>query len=741
MSARKGLDGAILGRRGTELVNTHVAELVKHAHPEFQPTYHASKDLITWPNGATTFLFSAERPENIRSVNLSYAWVDEAAFMDEIETAWMNLRLATRISTPGNPIHFLITSTPTSTPWVMKMEDDPTVEVRRVSTYANRANLDAEFIEALRREYEGTRMGRQELYGEVLRDVEGALWNDSMFVHERAEGEDFYDRLEALDERVLAVDPAGSKGKRSDATGIIGVGVSRDDDGDRFTVFGDATLKGSPKEWAAQTFKAARLWDVSRIIVERNFGGDMVTQTLRDYAALHPEEAMDSSGMEFRIVETRAVKGKETRAEPVVARYEQRRVLHLSSDQPFGDLSELEKEQINWVPKSRGGKSPSPNRIDACLAEGTMILLGDGVTEKPIEEIEPGDLVMTRKGPRRAVRAWVSRTNAEVIGRVSGNRTLWATPDHKVWTDTPEEWINFGSDANEWGNILVWNTQTRQANLDRWSGTASGGRGTAANEPTPCTTQHPRSLGGPMVGGSANCTERSTSTRPETSPTGCMSTTSTRTRSTTTRATSLLSLLRSTLAFTRGHSIDGSIGSSTSSLPPHGRSERILTLLQGLRGQVARAGNGNRSSISPARSAVVRTGPRRGHEPGSTTTAPQSASGSSLVGPSERGTAIGDSGSRSSAPFAATPSRSTTETTARSLGSPADLVRASTRIEPRVWDMEVEDEHEFFANGVLVHNCVWAFFDLSRAKTFAIASATQSDVMTKMRRTGRHLFL
>lgn len=370
-----------------------------------------------------------------------------------------------------------------------------------------------------------------------------------------------------------------------------------------------------------------------------------------------------------------------------------------------------------------------------------MILLGDGVTEKPIEEIEPGDLVMTRKGPRRAVRAWVSRTNAEVIGRVSGNRTLWATPDHKVWTDTPEEWINFGSDANEWGNILVWNTQTRQANLDRWSGTASGGRGTAANEPTPCTTQHPRSLGGPMVGGSANCTERSTSTRPETSPTGCMSTTSTRTRSTTTRATSLLSLLRSTLAFTRGHSIDGSIGSSTSSLPPHGRSERILTLLQGLRGQVARAGNGNRSSISPARSAVVRTGPRRGHEPGSTTTAPQSASGSSLVGPSERGTAIGDSGSRSSAPFAATPSRSTTETTARSLGSPADLVRASTRIEPRVWDMEVEDEHEFFANGVLVHNCVWAFFDLSRAKTFAIASATQSDVMTKMRRTGRHLFL
>lgn len=223
LSARKGVDGAIVGRRGTELVNTHVAELIANAHPEFVPEHLASKDLLLWPNGSKTFLFSAERPENIRSVNLSYFWFDEAAWMDEIKAAWANAKFAARVKSPGNPIHFLVTSTPTPTEWVMKMEDDPNVEVRRVSTYANRANLDPEALAEMEREYEGTRMGRQELHGEVLRDVEGALWNDDLFRHFRVDAVGFHNLVRALDDRGIAVDPAGSKGPRSDATGIIGV--------------------------------------------------------------------------------------------------------------------------------------------------------------------------------------------------------------------------------------------------------------------------------------------------------------------------------------------------------------------------------------------------------------------------------------------------------------------------------------------------------------------------------------
>lgn len=375
LSARKGLNGAILGRRGTELVNTHVAEIIAHAHPEFKPIHWASKDILEWPNGAITYLFSAEKPENIRSVNLSYAWVDEAAFMDEIETAWMNLKLATRIDDAANPIHILITSTPTGTPWVMKMEDDEDVIVRRVSTYANAANLSESFLADLEKEYEGTRMGRQELHGEVLRDVEGAMWNDDMFSHLRLDAADFAAYVEGFDDVVVGVDPAGSKGKRSDATGIIAAGAHHfNDDGSRlpasvFSVIGRATVKGTPTEWARNVFKVANYTHARRIVAEKNFGGDMVKQVLLDHAKLYPEEAVNDWGenMGDMVTVTHAVTGKDTRAEPVVGKYEQGRVTHVTSPGPFGDLSKLEIQQVTWVPKSRGGRMASPNDIDALV--------------------------------------------------------------------------------------------------------------------------------------------------------------------------------------------------------------------------------------------------------------------------------------------------------------------------------------------------------------------------------------
>jgi phage terminase large subunit-like protein len=376
LSARKGLDGAIVGRRGTELVNTHVATILERAHPEFKPEYFASKDILVWPNGAITYLFSAEKPENIRSVNLSYCWFDEAAFMDEIETAWSNAKLATRIEKPGNPIHILITSTPTSTQWVMDMEDDDDVEVRRVSTYANLKNLSTDFVKMLRKEYEGTRMGRQELHGEVLRDVEGALWNDDMFRHMPIDDPvRFIEFLETLDDRVLAIDPAGSKGKRSDATGLIAAGAHHLDEDDNplpasnFFVLGRGTIKGSPTEWAKQAFSMAKVMRVTKIVAEKNFGGDMVKQVLTDYAALHPEECTnyDGENMADMVEVLHAVLSKETRAEATVGKYEQGRVTHVPNPTVFGDLSELEKQQVGWVPKSRGGRMPSPNDIDALV--------------------------------------------------------------------------------------------------------------------------------------------------------------------------------------------------------------------------------------------------------------------------------------------------------------------------------------------------------------------------------------
>lgn len=373
LSARKGVDGAIVGRRGTELVNTHVAELISHAHPEFVPEHLASKDMLVWPNGAKTFLFSAERPENIRSVNLSYFWFDEAAWMDEIKAAWANAKFAARVKSPGNPIHFLITSTPTPTQWVMDMEDDPNVIVRRVSTYANRANLDADALAAMEKEYEGTRMGRQELHGEVLRDVVGAMWNEDMFRHERVDAVGFAELIDALDDIVVAVDPAGSKGPKSDEHGIIAAGAMHvDEEGNRlpvstFDVLARGTLKGSPSEMAERTFAVARLVKARRIVVEQNYGGEHVRSTLTDWAKLNPVKARNADGEDFKIELVRAEKSKDVRAEPTVNKYEQGRVRHITSPTAYGDLSGLETQMCNWVPKSRGGRMPSPNDVDALV--------------------------------------------------------------------------------------------------------------------------------------------------------------------------------------------------------------------------------------------------------------------------------------------------------------------------------------------------------------------------------------
>lgn len=218
-------------------------------------------------------------------------------------------------------------------------------------------------------------MGRQELHGEVLRDVEGALWNDDLFKHLRLDATAFAEFVEGLDDIVVAVDPAGSKGKRSDATGIVAVGAHHFDDsgaplpGSNFYTLGDATLKGSPTEWAEATFKMAKLVRATRIVAEKNFGGDMVKQVLQDFAKIHPEKATnyDGDNMADMVSVVHAVQGKETRAEAVVGKYEQGLVTHVTSPTAYGDLSALEKEQVTWVPKNRGGRMPSPNRVDALV--------------------------------------------------------------------------------------------------------------------------------------------------------------------------------------------------------------------------------------------------------------------------------------------------------------------------------------------------------------------------------------
>jgi phage terminase large subunit-like protein len=239
----------------------------------------------------------------------------------------------------GNPSHVLITSTPKPLPWLKTLLKDPRTVHTRVSTYANLYNLDAAYRELVIDKYEGTRKGRQELHGELLEDVEGALWDSEMIHWIEVLPEEF-------DYVVVAVDPAGSCNRRSDETGIIVVGWF---DGEAY-VLEDLSGKYSPKGWADKAWSAHEKWAADAMVAEKNYGGDMVKRNL--------EISIGHGLANVELVDSR--RGKAIRAEPIVAQYEKApvRVWHRK-----GKLDTLEDEMLSWIP----GESASPNRVDALV--------------------------------------------------------------------------------------------------------------------------------------------------------------------------------------------------------------------------------------------------------------------------------------------------------------------------------------------------------------------------------------
>ena len=215
--------------------------------------------------------------------------------------------------------------------------NDPLTINTVVSTYANLGNLAPTFRQTVLERYEGTRQGKQELYGELLEDVEGALWTWDMF--------QWVEEAPSLDRIVVGVDPAGTANKDSDETGIVVIGIAGKD----LYVLADFTLKGSPGTWAGRANSAYDDFSADAIVPEKNYGGEMVRHTL---------ETSGYSGA--RIIEVTSRRGKVIRAEPIVALYEKGRVFHVGRR---GDLAQLEDELTSWVP----GKGPSPNRLDALV--------------------------------------------------------------------------------------------------------------------------------------------------------------------------------------------------------------------------------------------------------------------------------------------------------------------------------------------------------------------------------------
>jgi phage terminase large subunit-like protein len=310
-----------------------------------RPLYEPSKRRLTWANGATATLYSAEEPERLRGPQHDAIWADELAswprslHKDSAMVAWDNAMLGLRL---GNNPQAMISTTPKPIPIIRELIAQATgggarCIITAATTYANRAALAATFYSHIITKYEGTRLGRQELMGELIGEVEGALWTRAMIEEARC------DKHPDLLRVVVAVDPAVTANPISSLTGIVvaGIGV----DGKGYTL-ADLSGRYSPDTWGRVVVKAYDDHKADRIIAEGNQGGELVRNNINTVR----------KNMPVRIVH--ASQSKQARAEPVAALYEQGRIKHCA---PF---PELEDQLCTWEPL---GGDPSPDRLDALV--------------------------------------------------------------------------------------------------------------------------------------------------------------------------------------------------------------------------------------------------------------------------------------------------------------------------------------------------------------------------------------
>ena len=324
------------------------AGLLAVSSPWFRPTYEPSKRRLTWPNGAQAATFSSEEADRLRGPQHDLAWCDEVAAWNEPQATWDMLQFGLRL---GSRPRWLATTTPKPIKLLKELlaRDGKDVVVTRGSTFENKDNLAPTFIAAIEQRYGGTRLGRQEINGELLTDAPGALWQLDWLDRDRL------GTVPPLRRIVVAIDPAVSNNEGSDETGIIVAG--RDDDGHGY-VLADLSGKYAPHEWAAKAVAAYDKWNADRIIAEVNNGGAMVESTIR----------MVDRSVSYR--EVHASRGKVLRAEPVSALYEQRKVHHV------GGFEKLEDQMTAFTSDfSRSSAGYSPDRLDALVWALTELLV------------------------------------------------------------------------------------------------------------------------------------------------------------------------------------------------------------------------------------------------------------------------------------------------------------------------------------------------------------------------------
>lgn len=330
--------------------------IINVSPPSEKPHYEPSKRRLTWPNGNTALLATADEPDGLRGVQAHYSWADELAAWRQSPdaagmTSWDNLRVATRL---GTHPQIIATTTPKRVPVLYSLiaEEKKTgkVIISKGSTLDNAGNLSEAYLTSIMGVYEGTRLAQQELYGEMLDDIEGALWTLEM-IEESRQGM----LPPSAPLRCIGVDPSVAENPR-DECGIVVCAASGDRDlyKRHAWVLEDASIHGSPEVWANKVVEMARRWSCP-VIAEVNQGGALV------------RNAINSIDPNIKVLEVHSKYGKALRAEPIVLAYEQSRIHHI------GYLPDLESQMTSWIPEE--SRRNSPDRVDALVHAMTALLI------------------------------------------------------------------------------------------------------------------------------------------------------------------------------------------------------------------------------------------------------------------------------------------------------------------------------------------------------------------------------
>ncbi|MGB3721545.1 MAG: terminase family protein [Pacificimonas sp.] len=319
--------------------------LMTLAEPMFRPTYYPSRGELKWSaTGAVATVYSAEAANSLRGPEHHAAWGDEFAKWTRGEEALANLRMGLRL---GDAPKLLLTTTPKPSRMLAGLITDPAMTVTRGSTFDNDV-LPQSFLDAMHRDYGGTRRGRQELDGEYLEDVEGALFVRGWFEAGRVRQPPC-----ALTRTVIGVDPEAGGGAE------CGIAVTAKGADGRAYVLEDASMAPrSPADWARAVRAAHDRYAADRIVVEINMGGAMVA------------EVLEAGGARLPLKTVTATASKARRAEPVSSLYERGLVAHV------GVFPELEDQLAGFTMGGGYEGGGSPDRADALVWALTELMLG-----------------------------------------------------------------------------------------------------------------------------------------------------------------------------------------------------------------------------------------------------------------------------------------------------------------------------------------------------------------------------